>query len=280
MMKTSAVLFLGVSLLQGLALGAAPEEILKTPDLVAFWDFQEGAGQPRLSKGGNRSYALLEKVGEVASVDGGVFGPKSAEIRYGQRLQIDRKDIGELDIHGKDAQVTVVAWVMRRDRQSWQAIAGVWDETRAKRQYCLFLNAPTATRSDEMVRYPVKDRLHGHVSAVGGGTPGNKFCITYSSGGTAVPFGEWQCVAMSYDGKASRVFLNGKLDSWELRNPFPYEEGIFDGGAEGSDFTVGGVHRGGSWGNFFGGKIGGLAVFKRALTEDEMLRLYQAGQPK
>ena len=278
MMKSLTAAFLLMSVFGGMALGAGSEEILKTPDLVAFWDFQEGAGQPRLSKGGSRSYALLEKAGEVADVDGGVFGPKAAEIRYGQRFQIDRKDIGELDIHGKDAQVTVMAWVMRRDKQSWQAIAGAWDETRAKRQYCLFLNAPTATRSDEMKRYPVKERLHGHVSSVGGGTPGNKYCITYSSGGTAVPFGEWQCVAMSYDGKASRVYLNGKLDSWELRNPFPYEEGIFDGGAEGADFTVGAVNRSKEWGNFFGGRIGGLAVFKRALTEVEMLRLYQAGQ--
>jgi len=278
MMKFPAALFPVVSLLQGMAFGAAPEKILKTPDLIAFWDFQEPAGQPRLSKGGSRSYALLEKAGEVACVDGGVFGPKAAKIRYGQRLQIDRKDIGELDIHGKGAQVTVIAWVMRRDKQSWQAIAGAWDETRAKRQYCLFLNAPTATRSDEMKRYPVKDRLHGHVSAVGGGTPGNKYCITYSSGATDVPFGEWQCVAMSYDGKASRVYLNGKLDSWELRNPFPYEEGIFDGGAEGSDFTVGAVNRSKEWGNFFGGRIGGLAVFKRAFTDEEMLRIYQAGQ--
>ena len=43
---------------------------------------------------------------------------------------------------------------------------------------------------------------------------------------------------------------------------------------------MGAVNRSEEWGNFFGGKIGGLAVFKRALTEDEMLRLYQAGQLK
>lgn len=123
-MKYLATAFLVVSVFGGMAFGAAPEEILKTPDLVAFWDFQENAGQPRVSKGGTKSYALLEKAGEIASVDGGVFGAKAAEIGYGQRFQIDRKDIGELDIHGKGAQVTVVAWVMRRDKQSWQAIAG------------------------------------------------------------------------------------------------------------------------------------------------------------
>lgn len=252
--------------------------ILKTPDLVAFWDFQEAAGGPRMSKGGGPIHALQEMKGPVQRVEGGVFGAYAAEMAYGQRFQIDRKDLGALDIHGKEAQVTVVAWVMRRDKQPWQAIAGVWDETRSKRQYCLFLNAPTATRVDEMKRYPVKDRIHGHVSAVGGGTPGNTYCITYSSGATAIPFGEWQCVAMSYDGKASRVYVDGKLDAWELRNPFPYEDGIFDGGAQGAAFTVGAVHRGGSWGNFFGGKIGGLAVFGRALSGGEIMNLAQAAE--
>lgn len=252
--------------------------VLAIPDLIAFWDFQEPAGNPRVSKGGTQPLALLEKKGPVNRVEGGTFGPHAAELAYGQRFQIDRKDVGPLDLHGKDAQVTVVAWVKRRDKQSWQAIAGLWDETRSKRQYCLFLNAPTATRSDEMKRYPVKDRIHGHVSALGGGTPGNKYCITYSSGSTPIPFGEWQCLVMSYDGKASRVFVNGVLDAWELRNPFPYEDGIFDGEADGADFTVGAVHRGGTWGNFFGGTIGGLAVFKRALNEAEIAALAEAGR--
>jgi hypothetical protein len=262
----------------GMVCAGDTERVLKTPDLIAFWDFQEPAGTPRASKGGSQPLSLLEKKGEVARVEGGVFGPHAAEISYGQWFQIDRKDVGPLNLHGKEAQVTVVAWVKRRDKQSWQAIAGLWDETRAKRQYCLFLNAPTATRADEMKRYPVDNRIHGHVSAIGGGTPGNKYCITYSSGATKIPFGEWQCIAMSYDGKASRVFVNGKLDAWEQRNPLPYADGIFDGGADGSDFTVGAVHRGGTWGNFFGGTIGGLAVFKRALAEDEIAALAEAGR--
>lgn len=253
-------------------------KVLATPGLVAFWDFQEEGGKPRVSKGGDKAYELLEKKGPVVRAEDGVFGPYSAEIARGQWLMVPRKEIGALDIFGKEAQVTVVAWVKRRDKQVWQAIAGAWDETRKKRQYCLFLYAATATRSDEMKRYPVKDRVHGHVSAVGGPTEGNEYCITYSSGATPVPMDVWQCVAMSYDGKASRVFLNGKLDAWELRNPFPYEDGIFDGGEDGADFTVGAVHRGGSWGNFFGGRIGGLAVFKRALTDEEMADLAEAGR--
>lgn len=255
---------------------AGTEDVLKTPGLVAFWDFQEDAGSDRVSKGGQAVLSLSEMKGPIVRADEGVFGKHSARVKRGQWFRIGRKDIGGLNIHGKDASVSVVAWVRRKDRDVWQAVAGVWDETRKKRQYCLFLNAGTATRADEMKRYPVKDRAHGHVSAIGGPTPGNEFCITYSSGGNPVPYDEWVCVAMTYDGKFSKVYVNGKLDAWEHRNPFPYEDGLFDGGEEGADFTVGAVHRGGSWGNFFGGLIGGVAVFERALGEEELLALTKA----
>jgi len=120
---------------------------------------------------------------------------------------------------------------------------------------------------------PLANRIHGHVSAIGGPTPGDEFCITYSSGATEVPMEGWQCLTMSDDGKTSRVYVNGKLDSFEHYNPFPYPDGLFDGGADGADFTVGAVHRGGEWGNFFGGDIGGLAEFSRALSEEEMAGL-------
>ncbi len=243
------------------------------PGLVAFWDFQEPAGHPRVPKAGDQTLLLHEQKGPVERVEGGVFGSHAARIKRGQWLMIKRNDIGPLDIHGPAAEVTTAAWVWREDKSSWQAIAGVWDETRKKRQYCLFLNAPRGTRADEMVRYPLANRIHGHVSAIGGPTPGEPFCITYSSGASEIPFGKWVCLAMRYDGKESRVYVNGKLDSLEHYNPFPYPDGLFDGGTDGADFTVGAVHRGGEWGNFFGGRLAGLAVYNRALTDEELERI-------
>ena len=251
---------------------ALPAALAGLDGLVAFWDFREEAGQPRVSRGPH-ALALQERNGPVARADTGVFGPHSARIKRGQWFIIERKYIGPLDLHGKDAQVSGVAWVRRPDPAAWQAIAGGWDETRKKRQYCLFLNAPRGTRADEMVRYPLANRIHGHVSAIGGPTPGNAFCITYSSGATEIPLREWRCLAMTYDGKASRVYVDGRLDAMEQYNPFPYPDGLFEGGPDGADFTVGAVHRSNEWGNFFGGQIGGLAVFRRALGEAEMQAL-------
>ena len=42
-------------------------------------------------------------------------------------------------------------------------------------------------------------------------------------------------------------------------------------GNNGSDFTVGAVLLKAGMGNFFKGQIGGLAVFNRALTDEEMI---------
>jgi hypothetical protein len=244
-----------------------PEQIA---DLVAFWRFDEPAGQPRASCGGPRNLLLEERQGPIARADDGVFGPHAAHLIRGQWFSIERDQIGGLDIHGKDAQVTVVAWIKRLDTSPWQTIAGVWGETQKTRQYCLFLNAPRGTRCDTMVRYPLANRVHGHVSAVGGPTPGHKYCITYASGATEIPMEQWSCIAMSYDGSHARVFVDGRLDRWELRNPFPYPDGLYDAGPGGAPFTVGSVHRHDEWGNFFGGLIGGLAVYGRALSEDEL----------
>lgn len=259
-----------------LSLAGAPPEALTKPDgLVAFWNFQEETGQPRVSCAPH-ALSLQERKGPIERVDNGVFGSYCANIKRGQWFIIERKDIGPLDIHGKEAQVSVVAWVRRENAQAWQALAGVWDETRKKRQYCLFLNATRGTRADEMKRYNLANRIHGHVSAIGGPTPGDQFCITYSSGATEIPMGKWHCLAMTYDGQASRVYVDGRLDAFEHYNPFPYPDGLFNGGSKGADFTVGAVHRGGEWGNFFGGQIGGLAVYNRALSAEEMRVLFES----
>jgi hypothetical protein len=257
----------------GDVLAKGPEQL---PNLVAFWTFQEPAGRDRVAIAGSEKFALQEMNGPIARVEGGVFGPYAARIKRGQWLMIPRDRVGTLDIHGPQAQVTVVAWIKRIEKPHWQAIAGVWGETQKTRQYCLFLNAPRGTKADEMVRYPLQNRIHGHVSAVGGPTPGEPFCITYSSGATEIPLQKWVCVAMSYDGAFSRVFVDGKLDTLEQYNPFPYPDGLFDGGENGAPFTVGAVHRSNEWGNFFGGEIGGLAVYNRALSELEMTQIARA----
>ena len=63
-------------------------------------------------------------------------------------------------------------------------------------------------------------------------------------------------------------------DVRETFNPYAYPGGLFDGGLDGADFTVAAVHRSNTMGNWFTGVLGGLAVYDRALSDDEMWSLF------
>lgn len=258
----------------------ASGHVLAVPGLLTFWDFQEPAGTPRRGKGAHAA-DLLESRGEIMRAEGGIFGPWSARIDSGKFFSVPRGKLGPLDIHGKAAQVTLAAWVKRESNRYWQSIAGVWDETHKKRQYMLFLNARSRTDHRIMQRVECRDLVHGHISSVGGPTPGEEFCITYASSHTPVSFDQWHLLVLSYDGRKIRVHLDGRLDAETGFNPFPYEEGIFDGGGDGAPFTVGANHVAGIENNNpFTGWIGGVAVWDRALADEEIAALAAATLPK
>lgn len=241
------------------------------PGMIACWDFQEAAGQERVAKGPH-PYRLREGAGAIARVEDGVLGTYAARLERGQWLHIPRSECRALDLHGPKARVTVAAWVKRDGPPSNQceAVAGIWNETRRKRQYCLFLNLRIWDSAEQVC---------GHVSGVGGPTPGHRWCMDAAIGATEVPRGVWECVAFTYDAQEARAYRNGLLDRRAGRNPYPYAEGLFDGGRDGADFTVGAVDRGGEMGNFYTGLLGGLAVYDRALSDDELRRLAAQTSP-
>ncbi|MBO9604824.1 MAG: LamG domain-containing protein [Paenibacillaceae bacterium] len=247
---------------------ARTQAVLERPGLISFWDFQEGAGEERVAQGPH-PYRLREMAGPVERAEDGVFGPYAADVTFGQWFSIPRAACPALDLHGPEAQVTVAAWVHwgESDYKGCEAIAGQWDESRSMRQYCLFLNLRIWDSAEQVC---------GHVSSVGGPTPGYKYCMDSAIGATPVSRGEWHFVAFTYDGKEARAYLDGQLDARETYNPYRYEGGLFDGGAEGADFTVCAVDRSGEPGNFYTGLLGGLAVFERALGADELRELAAA----
>ena len=240
--------------------------VVDTPNLVSFWDFQEPAGQPRVSRG-PCPYALKEMAGPVARVADGIFGPYAAFLDYRQWMSIARADCPALNINGPDAQVTVLAWIRRHRKPEIECefVAGIWNETNSKRQYGLFL---------DLRIHQGADQVGGHVSSLGGPTPGHKYCMDAAIGGARVSyFGDWKCVGFTYDGESARAYLNGTAHPRDTFNPYHYPGGLYDGGPNGANFTVGAVDRGGSIGNWFTGHLGGLAIFDRALSADEMVKL-------
>ncbi len=270
----------------------SPEKI---PGLLTFWDFQEPAGTSRVSKG-RYKYALQEMNGPVKNVKDGVFGPYSADLEWGQWFRLKHKDAPGLDLHGQGRHLTMIAWVKRESDRVWQYIAGKWNEGDKKflgkasgtgegapsRQYALFLSGTSQSDYTTYKRTPAEHQTMGYVSPFGGATPDHPFAFDYATGGTRLEQDKWYMIAFTFDGKAIKVYVNGELDENGNYNPFLYDGPIFNGGENGADFTVAqrdhprwptypeGVPQ---YREGFDGRIGGLAVYDRALRPDEIRKL-------
>jgi hypothetical protein len=253
------------------SLNPATQSILAIPDLLTFWDFQPG---PLIARG-PYPYQLHETGAPIPRASEGRFGPASLILGNAGHLSIPRDQCPALDIHGPSAQVSIIAWIKRTpapaDQSGCQALAGIWNE-HAKRQYALFLNLHLFSSAEQVC---------AHISATGAATPGHKYCMEVAIGQTPVPLNTWQCVAITYDAHQARAYLNGALDSRPGRNPFPLPGGIFSPGLQGADFTVGAVERpqrvddqlrehGSIVANRFHGLLAGLAIFNRALSDNEI----------
>ncbi len=260
--------------------------VLNTPDLIAFWDFQDSGFTDRTP-----AKITLEPRGETPALEcDGLFGPYSLPFEavgiYPRHYLIASYDRApQLYRSGADSAVSVLAWVKRRPTHytGCELVAGIWNE-HLQRQYALFLNL--AVRKTHQ-------QVGAHVSRYGGATEGFPYCMDVAIGATEVSLEQWHLIAMTYNGQEARAYLDGKLDRFQPAegappygsNPFPYPGGLHFSKA---DFSVGatarpdGVKRdvegrfvdvGSSVGNPFVGLLGGLAVFARALTEGEISAL-------
>ena len=291
--------------------GTPVEVVTRTPGLVAFWTFGEEAGQPRVSTGTRDRHPLQEVGGPIARVAGGPFSGYSAELDGKHYFRIPYAETGDLDICGPDAQVSLFAVVRIVDLEQSRTIAGMWSEGRGAgddsgtRQYALLMNMPT---------YGGRRQLVPHVSSEGGVTrraDGSAFpwCADYAATRAEVPEATWCTLGFTYDSKLVRAYIDGVLDARRLdpvadgrddryftregpgggdrgMNPYFHGRGLFcyDPGRHarskpggGSDFTVGARYAVGRMlGEATIGRFGGLAVFKRALTDGEMKRLNDA----
>ncbi len=254
--------------------------ILKTPNLIALWDFKEEEGQARKAQGVS-DFPLKEQNGTLPRVNEGPLSGYSAQFGNKAFLSLPHAETGKLNIYGKSQGVTVMAWVKWTGEQTG-FVGGMWNEYQdgGKRQYGLFVSLPY---------YNGRNQVCGHISWNGKPTPPFPYSIDYSASHQAVPANEWSCVAFTYDGKYIRSFFNGEFKErapelidhtkgfegypegiTHSKNPYYFPDGM---GNNGSDFTVGAVLLKAGMGNFFKGQIGGLAVFDRSLSAEEIKKL-------
>jgi hypothetical protein len=255
------------------------EKIINTDGLIALWDFKEEEGQSRIAYG-KEEFPLSEVNGSLPRIGEGPVSGYSALFGNKAFLNLPNKATGDLNIFGEHQGVTVLAWV------KWQGgtgfVGGMWNEYEdgGKRQYGLFISLP---------HYNGADQVCGHISRTGKPTPPFPYSIDYSASRQVVDKDEWQFVAFTYDGQWIRSYLNGEFmerepeyikntkgfggrteELFHSKNPYYFPDGM---GNNGSDFTVGAVLLKSGMGNFFKGQIAGLAVFDRALGEDEIRNL-------
>ncbi|WP_165071320.1 endonuclease/exonuclease/phosphatase family protein [Paludisphaera rhizosphaerae] len=290
-----------------------PTVVLKTPGLVGFWTFGEEAGMPRVSTGTKEPHPLTEVGGPIPRVAGGPYSGRAAELDGKHYFRIPYAETGDLNIAGSNAQVSMFAVVRVENLKQSRTIAGMWTEGKGAnddsgtRQYAMLMNMPT---------YGGPRRLVPHVSSEGGVTrraDGSAFpwCADYAVTPREVPESRWCSLAFTYDGQWLKAYIDGRLEPMGLdpardrrndryftaegpdgrdrgMNPYYHGRGIFrydpsrhaatkPGG--GSDFTVGARHAVGTMlGEATIGRFGGLAVFNRALSDDEIRALHDSAR--
>lgn len=246
--------------------------------LIAYWDFCSKSRSLK-AKGCVEELELRAKSEDVKPIFVKEGKEHSLYFDGGDYLYIPYEQTGCLNVRSN--AVTVLARV-KWTRGKIGFVAGMWDEyaNGGMRQYGLFISLPY---------YNGKNQVCGHISRTGRPTPPFPYSIDYSASAQEVPDGEWSVVAFTYDGNYIRSYFNGVFEARkpelirhtkgfegypnglvQSKNPYYFPNGIGDNG---SDFTVGAVFVKGKIGNHFKGNISWIAVYDRALSDSEILRL-------
>jgi hypothetical protein len=274
--------------------------------LVAVWDFQgdQGGGNTVTARIGVESVTLTARGTKTVvkdAVDRGPFGPSL--VLDGETVFVKDGDIGALDV-AKDGgtQVTVVNWVNDTARNHDDAAYGIAFRAgshceggpKSARQYGSYFDAIGAIGDSHGHYTP-------HIGAQDGPTPGYQYNRDYAASArksfTGVGQGQWHMEAFTYDGEKIIAYVDGLADEWKNvaepppsrgwwpadpadalhhtvdRNPFFLGKPINNSPTM-KRFSIGGAIYGGPpfpGVNFTTGKLGGVAVFNRALSAEEIM---------
>jgi hypothetical protein len=280
------------------------------PGLIAYWSFDEPAGEMRRASLGRGEFPLRETAGPVPRVDDAPCGGHAARFDQGGYLTLPHEQTGPLNIRGQQ-HLSMFAVTRFDGRGRGGTVAGMWHEglgpgdDSGTRQYALLL---------DMNMYGGAKRVTPHVSSEGGmtrradGSP-LPWCVDYAATTETYPTDRWCTLGCTYDGTWLTAYLDGRAtprtvdpeddnraDAYFTSegpggghrgiNPFYHARGIFaydpakhadtkPGGP--SDFVVGArCVRGKHGAEPLDGSLAALAVFDVTLTPEQMRQLHDA----
>lgn len=180
---------------------------------------------------------------------GTIKSAKYVDGKFGKGLEFDGvtsmvEIASKDDLNMKGGAVTVEAWVKPSKYNDLSAVVQKWGDNTNRRQYLLCF---------------VGDKVSFYISGTGNSWPA-------AAGKTALKAGEWAHIAGTYDSKAIKVYVNGKLETETANN-----EGIFAsdvpawiGGYGGADDKNFGSNR------HFPGVVDEVRYWSGALTDKEI----------
>lgn len=202
--------------------------------LIAAYSFDSDSGNTAKDITGNGYNGVVK---DAKYVDG-KFGKAIEFDGVKSQVEIASKDA----LNFKDGAITVEAWVKPTRYNDLSAVAQKWGDNSNRRQYLLCF---------------VGDKVRFYISGKGNTWPA-------AAGNTAVKTGEWTHIAGTYDSKAIKCYVNGKLDGETANN-----EGLF---ASDIPAWIGGYGPDAEFGSnrHFPGVIDEVRFWNGVLTEAEI----------
>ena len=201
----------------------------KEKGLIGYWNFDEGKGEIAKDKSGN-------------NLDGEIIGAEWVKGKKGYALEFNGENAYvEIESPHIAENISVMAWVKSSDYSRLQHIVSTRDK---KLGYIL--------------QTTLNNIAYGYVSIDGNLIP--------VEGKTKLINNEWVHLAITYDGKLVKLYVNGKLDkeSKEVSGEITLGNSSLHIGAQGTPLSY-----------YFLGIIDEVKIYNRALTLEEIMGEYQ-----